>query len=314
VTGFIGTVLILGSLQFNRSQMTTFQADVEQVSQLRIEPLAKITETQTRYRLAQEAFVRGTKEPTTQLAGAAFAEALVHSAEAAQAWDQFKAEPVQFEGEQQTRDAVDAAIKGDDEAGQRLGVAVLTTANPDPVLVAQLTAEQQVQYDQLQAALEHLEMEFFWPALSQDVAGLNSQAQDTNRLLLIGLGAVAALGALITVVAHRRAARFERADERARRHQQQASAENELDARLQQALDMAESEPRVHRVLDRALGPPPHSCDVLIAGSSASSFDHVLATSDTATRCPVASPAECPVTRHGQELVTTDSQALDACS
>ena len=60
-------------------------------------------------------------------------------------------------------------------------------------------------------------------------------------------------------------------------------------------------------------GPEP-SVDFLLAESSLAPFEHVLSEpQDPAQRCPVSSPKECPVARHGQGLVFEDSRALDAC-
>jgi diguanylate cyclase (GGDEF)-like protein len=128
-------------------------------------------------------------------------------------------------------------------------------------------------------------------------------------------GVVVTVGLLLTIVGYRRAVRVERASTLERDLQDHIATENSLDAQLQHALDMADTEGHVYGVIERALtrnGAP--TADFLVAASDSAAFSHVTTVADDySRRCGVPSPHECPAARHGQQLVFSDSTALDAC-
>ncbi len=316
VTGLIGTSLIVASLFISRVQMESQRADLDQISSQRAEPLSLLNEAQAWTRAGHVAFLAGVDADSSGASGAYFADALADINRAGDAWAQFSAIPPQFDGEQETREAIEAASDASAEAGEAVGVAVLAS-NRDEELIARLTGEYQAIFSQLDVAYEQIESDFYRPALSRDLADLRASTDDASQQFLVGMLLVTAMGALLTTLGFRRAARFDLTAEQDRHFQHQIADENELDAQLQQALDMAETEDRVIHVLDRALGQgqSTHSFDLLLADSSTAPFEHVIAASgDEPVRCPVASPMDCPVTRHGHELVTADSEALNACT
>ena len=315
MAGLLATLLVSASLLFGRIQTDAYHQRLERIDAELNQPLVLLDESQAGFRQTQQTFELGV-QPTTssQQAGSIFAQALNQGAEAQRTWDQFGQTPIRFEGEQQARDAVDAAITADNAAGQALGVAVLVSA-PDPVVIARLKVDQRTAFDQLQNALKHLEGDLYLPALNREVASVGAAAGSAGESLLAMLLGVVGLGLLLTVIGYRRAARVEAASIRERDLQDQIATENSLDAQLQHALDMADSEDHVFGVIERALtrdGAP--TADFLLAASDTTSFAHVTQVAeDHARRCGVPSPNECPAARHGQELVFTDSRALDAC-
>jgi diguanylate cyclase (GGDEF)-like protein len=95
-----------------------------------------------------------------------------------------------------------------------------------------------------------------------------------------------------------------------------AATTNEFEARLQRALDLSPTEPRVYGVIERALGEavPDLNVEVLLADSSRAHLKRLVETGTVPThRCSVESPAECPAAQRGEVLAFPSSLALDAC-
>jgi diguanylate cyclase (GGDEF)-like protein len=89
------------------------------------------------------------------------------------------------------------------------------------------------------------------------------------------------------------------------------------EATLQEALDMADTEPDAYAVMSKALGQSvPHlQVEMLVADSSGAHFRQTLDT-PVAPRhggCDVVSPGGCPAARRGHTLVFPSSAALNAC-
>jgi diguanylate cyclase (GGDEF)-like protein len=315
LAGLLGTALILGALAFSRGQMETDHQGLDRITVDLNQQLQLLNEAQTGYRQSEEAFASGTQASSSQASAAAFSKSLADDSQAKSVWEQFKARPVRFEGEDAARNAIDAGWAAADDAAQPLGVAVLSSS-PDAGLIAQLKVAELELSTQVQDMFDHLEADFYLPELNREMADLGTQSGQSVRSISAALGFVAVLGVLLTFIGYRRAARIERAASRERNFQQQAAAENALDAQLQHALEMADTEDQVFHVIDRALtNGDAHPTDFLLGDSGVTHFNHVVsAADDCAGRCPVPSPNECPVTKHGQALIIADSTALDACT
>ena len=101
------------------------------------------------------------------------------------------------------------------------------------------------------------------------------------------------------------------------RHRQTQVQRQEFETRLANALEMAEGEPEVNDVIERALGGalPSTPVELLLADNSHAHLTRVVVTSPTGEppRCEVDSPDHCPAARRAQVQHFVDSEDLDAC-
>ena len=318
VGGVLCTALVAGGLAYGRVQVIRYQQRLDQIDQQLSQPLKLLDQAQATYRQSEATFATATATAATpQQSAAGMQEALSQAEQANRLWSEFKSDPVRFPGEQGARSATDAAIAATKVTGERLGVAVLSPT-PEAATVAQLEQAQRDASDGLFDAFEHLQSDFYKPALTAAIVSLHNQAGSSAQTALTAMLAVIVVGLALTLFGTWRAVRVQRSSAAVRAAQDEVAAENALDAKLQHALDMTDTEGHVYRVIERALtepGPEPApSVDFLLAESSLAPFEHALSdTRDPAQRCPVSSPKECPVARHGQSLVFDDSGALDAC-
>jgi diguanylate cyclase (GGDEF)-like protein len=91
--------------------------------------------------------------------------------------------------------------------------------------------------------------------------------------------------------------------------------QREYEARLQKALEMANTETDVYGIVGSALHEslPRLKIEMLIADSSRAHFRRALTNDTDFEGCGVISPLDCPAIRRGQDLVFPTSRALDAC-
>lgn len=89
----------------------------------------------------------------------------------------------------------------------------------------------------------------------------------------------------------------------------------ELDARVQNAMMMAESEPDVYEITRRAVDTliPGRPAELLMADASNAHLRSVATCGPHAPACGVASPRLCHAVRRGQTIHSTDTRAIDAC-
>lgn len=91
----------------------------------------------------------------------------------------------------------------------------------------------------------------------------------------------------------------------------------EFDARLHRALEMAETESEVLRVLRRGLAEatPDRAAELLLADASDARMSRAVThePSGAPPGCGVESPRACPAVRQGTTLEFADSESLDAC-
>jgi len=315
-TGLVGTVLILGALTFSRTQTTRYEDRLDHIEIELNQPLRLLSAAQTGYRRTQQTFEDAVRAATKESTAADLAVSLNEAAAAKRAWTEFEATPVRFEGEEAARAATDAAIAANDAAGQQLGLAVLNgSAGADASAIDNLELVQRGTSEQVQNAFEHLQIDTYQPALDSALLELRADAHQTNTSMRAALLLAAALGLLLTAAGYRRASSVERASIREQDAQDEAGAETALDARVQHALDMADTEHRAFQVIVRALADGgPAQTDFLLADTSDALFEHVAETGRSADpHCPVPSPDDCPAAKHTHHLVFTDADALDAC-
>ena len=98
--------------------------------------------------------------------------------------------------------------------------------------------------------------------------------------------------------------------------QRRINARQELVAQIHGALDMAEDELAVHRVVARAVHriAPENPGELLLADSSRAHLQRVaVSPAADAPGCGVASPWSCPAVRRGHATVFESSEDIDAC-
>lgn len=98
---------------------------------------------------------------------------------------------------------------------------------------------------------------------------------------------------------------------------QQLLQRQDFERRLSGALEMAEGEPEVIEVIERALGMlvPGSGAELLLADNSHAHLSRVAGAlpAGGSASCSVASPDHCPAVRRSQVQGFADSEALDAC-
>lgn len=106
------------------------------------------------------------------------------------------------------------------------------------------------------------------------------------------------------------------AEEQAGRRESEAK-QQEFESRLANALEMADGEPEVIEVVERAISStlPGSPVELLLADNSHAHLTRMAVSSvvDGAPMCGVDSPDRCPAARRAQVQRFEDSEALDAC-
>ena len=189
-------------------------------------------------------------------------------------------------------------------ASTDLSVALLTPEVVSADQIAQaatITAEMQSDLQQLQG--------LYQAQLAAQIHQARA-AEDTTRRILVTSAGVAlflVLGAGLALV------------RTLRRQEAQASvqdARNELESRLQRALEMAETEDDVYRLVATAMtrAGVDRPAELLIADSSRAHL-HQVASAHMSTEqgCAVTAPTACPAAVSGQTQRFASSRDLDAC-
>jgi len=121
---------------------------------------------------------------------------------------------------------------------------------------------------------------------------------------------------VITVVTRQLVEAVERADSEAAQRDRHAHRQ-EFESRLASALEMADGEPEVIAVIERALtiATPESPVELLLADNSHAHLVRMATASPTSEPpgCSVDSPDHCPAARRAQTQHFSDSQALEAC-
>jgi diguanylate cyclase (GGDEF)-like protein len=165
--------------------------------------------------------------------------------------------------------------------------------------------------------VEQLISECYDPIIEGAVDASVRAVADGRREVRWLLFAGALAGLLIAGVAFRSATEHEREEARLAAQRERQSRRNELEAKLQRALNMSPTEPDALQIVEEALALSrvDRSVDLLLADSSEAHFHRVLSTGPDphGPGCPVGAPVECPAAQGTETKVFPASDALDAC-
>ncbi len=183
----------------------------------------------------------------------------------------------------------------------------ITLLSPEQVSVAQAAQSVALTSQQL-GVLETLQTMYSKRiARETRVAVAAQDATRTAMLVSAGVVLVMIIGASVAMVALIRRRALE---------QDAQGAKNELETRLQRALEMAETEVDIFETVANAvrITDPELSAEMLLADTSRAHL-HQVASSNVkpSSGCPVAAPMSCPAASHGQTQIFESSAAIDAC-
>lgn len=192
--------------------------------------------------------------------------------------------------------------------------AMMMTADRDTPEWSQLMATRATENQALRDDLDLIEKQQ-GEALIDDVGELSTTVDDSRRSVLVGGLTAFVVVAVGTVLFATRAARREREETVLAAEREQISRRNALDAKLQAALDMTETEDQAVSVVQRALAEalPGRAGELLLADASSAELARVAGTNPDEPGCLVPTPDRCPAARHGQRLVFETPSALNAC-
>lgn len=207
------------------------------------------------------------------------------------------------------------ATKGAFERSRILG-GVLIGSNPsDPTYAGNLADERA--HSSLGIALVYqLRTRFYEPVVRAGAHAVVSDVSAGHTVILIAAAAafLAFLG--IGTVVVRRVRRDGQAAARDARIRDVETRRNEIETRLQRALEMESTEDGTYDVIREGLRTVAQgrAVELLVADSSRAHFRQVLSTTDdNVEACRVAAPDECPAARSGQTRLFEDSSLLDTC-
>ncbi len=240
--------------------------------------------------------------------------ALTHFDEGSRSWEEFTSNVAPYdETDAATRARIDdrlAKIRSDGE----VTAALVLSADRDSTEWARLAATRAEQNQALREDFDLVE-QIQGTRLVDDVDDLSTTVDETHRAVMFGGAAAMLVVALGTALFAVRASRREREQGQLAAEREQISRRNALDAKLQAALDMAETEDQVVSVVRRALTEAvPHRLgELLLAEAPSAELTRVIATNPDEPGCLVPTPDRCPAARHGQRLVFETPFALNAC-
>ncbi len=228
------------------------------------------------------------------------------SQEAQRAWLDFKDRSLDLPGEAVLVEQVDTNLPL---------LAQIKTVE-DVVGFQESLDQERAAYALTHEALASLDETLYTPAVMDRIDDID-RARGLARRGTLAVGSVGLIGALFVTAAgvrwRRRQDALDAAQEAIRSEE---SRRNELEARLQRALEMAEVEDRTYTLIGRALTEvaPASPAELLLADSSRAHFHQVLSTDPAGgAGCLVGTPRDCPAARQGQTMVYTSSRQLDAC-
>lgn len=248
-------------------------------------------------------------------------DALTMTSQVADALDQYSDGLASWTAYKERADlaGIEAQVTSIDEAlanVRTLGEEIAAQALQNPSQADQWSAlfqEQVGGYNAIRAQFDELES-VARGKIGVQAEGLADQASRDQKLVL-------AVGALIVVVLAAGTALIARSAHRREASQRAAEVErsvvarrNALDANLQAALDMADTEDHALSVVGRALHEvmPERSSEVLLTGVGGA-MARSVAVGPPSSGCQVPSTERCPAARNGQRLVFPTPSSLDAC-
>jgi diguanylate cyclase (GGDEF)-like protein len=198
----------------------------------------------------------------------------------------------------------------------------LALVSPDEYTVeeiltgASFIALRQVQEGQ-RAIVQQLQDDCYDPLVAGNVDQALRDLHEGRREVRALLVVAGVLGLLVFLVSFRSAVVHENDQAQVAAERARQARRNELEARLQRALNMSQTEDDALEIVRGALSQsvPDLPVELLLADSSDAHFQQVLST-DPVHRgpgCPVVSPMECPAAQGTETKVFPTSEALDAC-
>ena len=222
------------------------------------------------------------------------------------AWTAFKQHADALPNTESVVDAVDhdLAVLQDE------GVGLLNV--PTPELAASFDAT----YQRVSTSLNALSRRFT-AANRQAISDAKAHADATYVSVLAAFGVVLVVVVGTTAAAVILTRRRERRDAIREAERQAQMQRDELDTRLQRALEVAPTEETAYAVVEAAMrrSIPVTPTDVLVAESQRGHLRRVATTLDEEREptCAVTSPQECPATSRGTTTIFNGHDALDSC-
>ncbi len=244
-------------------------------------------------------------DPAVRIAAISRVGSLNASAESA--WNGYVRKSVHLPGERELQTAFVTHRKAALDAGS----ALVSQALPSLAQLGDVTQAS----DALRLDLNRIKS-LYEARVQLSLTSSRQQVSATQRQILLVSGAAV----LILLLAFGVAARSARSREERTRTLDQTlhddAERNELEARLQRALEMVSTEPAAYLLVGRAISGnlPGLPAELLVADSSRAHFRRAVATDDyDGTGCQVPSPTDCAAATWGQTQVWNSSRALDAC-
>ncbi len=208
------------------------------------------------------------------------------------------------------------------ELDELVGPVGLTLVSPDQYSVEEILAAEafrrlvEVQEIQRAVATQIID-DCYAPLIDARLAEGAGGLERARREVLVLLAAAFVVGGMLFAVSYRTAAEHERQQAVVSAERARQARRNELEARLQRALGMAQEEPEAHRIVVGALemSVPRPTAQLLLADSLDDGFIEVFDVpgATDAPRCPVTGPAGCPSAQGSETKVFPSGDALDTC-
>jgi len=232
-------------------------------------------------------------------------------------WRRFETISLNLPGEQAYRDRFVASQKEQEDLVGPVGVQLIQGAPTSQILLDGRFRSLRASQQEMSSAVRGLQLDLYNPVVDAKLAEATRSADTGVRDLIVFYLSVMFVSTAIAVTAFRSARANEVGRERDELTRDLNAKRDELEARLNRALEMASTEEAALKLVGHALAEalPGSPTEVLLADSSVAHFRQVLST-DAETRgpgCPVVSPADCPAALRGNTVVFGNSTALDAC-
>lgn len=281
-----------------------------------VSPLSDLLTARNSFGSAQVTFEKALKEPDPAIRGGLIASALTTYDAGLASWRRFLAVKPATDDERTLRDKVDKQLKDVRSAGENIAVSVMSSTDPSVrEQYAQLIASQRSTFDQLTNDLNKIEQDYYQTSAVTRVNELYESSDRTvARSEVAGLLFVIA-GAAITIVVARRASVRDKFVKEAEQERERVARRNALDANLQNALDMTDTEPHVYKVAELALKEtiPDTPADLFVADDDGHLTRAVSTFPLSTGGCQVDTVDKCPALRRGQTLTFQSPNMLNAC-
>ena len=271
-----------------------------------VPPVEALDQSHAAYSKTSDAFqLVVNPSPTVRAAGLNRLAQLTSTAEAG--WNAFERRSSHLPGEKALR----RDFVSDREAATRVGSVFITEKNPSAVELSDVT----VATDRLTRDLSRIR-ELYQTRVQNVLRDAAADVRATEVRIRLLSGVVLVLLLVAFGVAIRSAVTREERVTRLDRSMREDAERNELEARVQRALEMVPDEGASYVLVERALAnaAPDNPSELLLADSSRAHFRQVVSSDEHGgPGCPVMSPKECPATTRSQTLIWDSSRALDAC-